>query len=352
MKRFNTILIILVIFLKTGNVLSYENIFNVNNIEITKKANISNEDLAKQAIKKAYKDLLEKILLQKDIKKISNLDFSLVKELVSYYQVFKDDSRNNYQDTKVKYNISFDKEKLHELFFKNSILYSEILDKEIFLLPILKDNEQYYIYNNNFFYEKWDQIGEDKLIEFILPLENIEVIQKINSSNNNLLDIDLRNLFNEYEDKNLALVIIEYKKSSDQKVFIRTRILGKNINKNILIKTNEKNQLSDVKIKEEIIRKLKEEIENIIKSQNLIDVRTPSFVNVRISVNKKNNLVELNKRLKKIESIENIYVQQLNNKYVFVKLKYFGKLNKIIKQLSDQNILLQFSEDQWSLKIS
>ena len=106
MKRFNTILIILVIFLKTGNVLSYENIFNVNNIEITKKANISNEDLAKQAIKKAYKDLLEKILLQKDIKKISNLDFSLVKELVSYYQVFKDDSRNNYQDTKVKYNIS------------------------------------------------------------------------------------------------------------------------------------------------------------------------------------------------------------------------------------------------------
>ena len=63
-------------------------------------------------------------------------------------------------------------------------------------------------------------------------------------------------------------------------------------------------------------------------------------------------LKELNKRLKKIESIENIYVQQLNNKYVFVKLKYFGKLNKIIKQLSDQNILLQFSEDQWSLKIS
>ena len=76
------------------------------------------------------------------------------------------------------------------------------------------------------------------------------------------------------------------------------------------------------------------------------------FKNPQGSVNKKNNLVELNKRLKKIESIENIYVQQLNNKYVFVKLKYFGKLNKIIKQLSDQNILLQFSEDQWSLKIS
>ena len=40
--------------------------------EAIKQANISNEDLAKQAIKKAYKDLLEKILLQKDIKKSSN----------------------------------------------------------------------------------------------------------------------------------------------------------------------------------------------------------------------------------------------------------------------------------------
>ena len=59
-------------------------------------------------------------MLQKDIKKrFVNLDF--LDSIAFYYQVFKDDSRNNYQDTKVVTdNISFDKEKLHELFFKNS----------------------------------------------------------------------------------------------------------------------------------------------------------------------------------------------------------------------------------------
>ena len=36
MKSFKLIIIILVIFFKTGNVLSNENIFNVNNIEIKK----------------------------------------------------------------------------------------------------------------------------------------------------------------------------------------------------------------------------------------------------------------------------------------------------------------------------
>ena len=37
MKSFKLIFIILVIFLKTGNVLSEKNLFNVNNIEVEKK---------------------------------------------------------------------------------------------------------------------------------------------------------------------------------------------------------------------------------------------------------------------------------------------------------------------------
>ena len=47
------------------------------------------------------------------------------------------------------------------------------------------------------------------------------------------------------------------------------------------------------------IETLKFEISEIWKSQNLIDVRTPSFLKVQLNLNNKNNLVELNKRLKK-----------------------------------------------------
>ena len=50
MKNFFLIFYILVIFIKTGNVLSAKNIFNVNNIEI-ENTNQSNEKLANQAIK-------------------------------------------------------------------------------------------------------------------------------------------------------------------------------------------------------------------------------------------------------------------------------------------------------------
>ena len=79
MKIYKSLLIILVIFLKTGNVLSSENIFNVNNIEIDRNKELSNEQIANQAIKKGFRELIAKILLEEDIKKISDLNFQKLK---------------------------------------------------------------------------------------------------------------------------------------------------------------------------------------------------------------------------------------------------------------------------------
>ena len=80
MKSCKSIIFILVIFLKTGNVLSNENIFIVNNIELTKKANISNQDIANQAIKQGFERLKKKILLKRDIDRLSKLSFSQIKQ--------------------------------------------------------------------------------------------------------------------------------------------------------------------------------------------------------------------------------------------------------------------------------
>ena len=45
------------------------------------------------------------------------------------------------------------------------------------------------------------------------------------------------------------------------------------------------------------------------------------------------------------------YMKEYNKKYVLIKIKYHGKLNKIIKQLEKQKIILEQKRDQWSLKI-
>ena len=149
---------------------------------------------------------------------------------------------------------------------------------------------------------------KDNLLEFILPLENIEVLQNINTNKNNLLNLDLRDLFVEYTKKNLALVIIEDNGSKKQKIYLRTKILGKDIDKNIIF---EKGNLSNDKYYEKIIKDVSLELSNIVKSQNLIDIRTPSFLNTKFVTNKKYNLLDLNNRMKDIKSIDNIYVRNI-----------------------------------------
>ena len=65
----------------------------------------------------------------------------------------------------------------------------------------------------------------------------------------------------------------------------------------------------------------------------------------------KNNLKELKNRLKEITLIESIFVQELNNEYIYLKIKYLGKLDKIIKQLKIKNINLKLVGEEWNIEI-
>tara|TARA_B100001939_G_scaffold205613_2_gene176928 strand:+ start:1390 stop:2433 length:1044 start_codon:yes stop_codon:yes gene_type:complete len=342
MKFFKQLIFILIIFLKTETVFSKNNLFNVNNIQLEKKEKITNNALANQAIKEGFEQLIEKILLKEDKEKISDLDFSSIKRLVTYYQI-ENISNEQKKVELVNFSVTFDKEKIHDLFYKRGILYSEIVKKELYTLPVLIKNNEMFIFNNNFFYEKWNELNKDNLIEFILPLENIEIIQNLNENKNNLLSIDIEKLFQEYPNKNLALILIESQKTSD-KIYIASVIEGKKITKNFkFIKQN----LEEKIFNEKIINDIKIELTNLIKSENLIDIRTPSFLNVKLNISKSSNFVELSTRVKKIDLIENIYVQDFNKDFMNLRIKYLGKLDKIINQLKNQNIDLKLINESW-----
>lgn len=345
MKSLKLIILILVIFLKTGNNLSADNLFFVNNIEIAKKTSNNIETLANEAIKKGFRELINKVLLKKDEIKLNSLQFSEIKDLISYYQIIEGEDEDQ---NKIFFNISFDKDKLHTLFYNTGLKYSDISQNELYLLPIFKKDNQLNIFTNNYFYENWNKKNKNTVVEFILPIENIEVLQILNINIENLYNVKIREIFSEYNNKNLALIIIEENESEIEKIFLKTLIVGKKINKSLKI---DKKNLKQGQLYEKIIFQTKEEIVNLVKSQNLIDIRTPSFMNVKLMSSKKNNLVELSKRLQKIDLIENIFVQELNTDYVNLKIKYLGKINKIIEQLKNDNIILEIKNDQWIIEL-
>ena len=44
-------------------------------------------------------------------------------------------------------------------------------------------------------------------------------------------------------------------------------------------------------------------------------------------------------------------MQKFNNKHVVIKIRYLGKLDKIIKKLEKQKVILKLIDEQWSLKV-
>ena len=346
MKNLIFICSILIILFKTETVLSDNNIFNVNNIEISKETSKNKEKLISDAFKKAFDELINRLLLEEDYKRISKTNLEQIRKLISYYQIISEDE--NKENNNAKINVFFDKDKMHDFFHGKNILYSDIINTEVILFPLLKKEDQYFIYTQNYFYENWNEEKSDNLIQYILSTENIENIQRINLNKDNIYKIEVSDFFKEHEKDNIVFANIEVKKDTAE-VFLNTRIEGKKINKNLSIKNKE--NLNKIEFYREIIFEINNIIRDLIKSQNLIDVRTPSFLNVEIKLNKKSNLVEFSNRLNKIDLIDNFYVQKLNKDYVLVKIKYLGKINKIINKLKDQNINLKMIAGQWQLTI-
>ena len=149
MKFFSFVIIIIVFLIKTGNVLSNEGIFNVNNIEIDALKFKNNKNYIDDAFKKGFGKLTNRILLEKDYIKTKQVNISQIKDLISHYQITKKIDDNNKEIIRI--NIFFDKKKLNFFFIKN-ISYSDFSKSSIVIFPILIKNDDFFIYDNNFFY--------------------------------------------------------------------------------------------------------------------------------------------------------------------------------------------------------
>ena len=346
MKNLILIFYILIILTKTGNVLSNNTIFNVNNIEINKAFSINREELINQAFRKSFDKLINRLLLKEDYEKISRTDLKTITSLISYYQISSPVEIENEKEN-IKVNVSYDKNKIHDFFYNRNILYADIINSEIIIFPLLKIKDQNYIYNNNYFYENWNQNLVDDYLQFNLLGESIENIQKININKENIYKLNLNNFFKEFEFKNVAFVTINLKKNSAE-IFLNTRIEGKNIKKNFNIK---KDKNKDDNLNNQIILEISNTIKDLVKKENLIDVKTPSFINVELKMTKNDNLIIFNDKLKRIDLVDSFFVQQFNKDYVLIKIKYLGKISKIIKKLKEQNIELKMISGEWQLRI-
>ncbi len=347
MKNLKFIFIILIILFKTGNVLSIESIFTVNNIQVNKNTFKNKEELINIAFKKGFEKLNSKILLEKDYIKTKNISLRSIKNLVSHYQIVKNKDENikNFESI----NLYFKRDKMNNFYNQNNIKYSDVSGKILKILPVLMLNNDIFIYDNNFFYDNWiknNEKNENTNIEYIFPLENLETIETIKKNQNNLETISLKDIFDKDDEKDNLLVIIDYNKEKT-KFFLKGTISSKKIIKNLSITDQvvRKNEYPD------ILDYLKKEILEIVKSQNIIDIGAPSFLNVNLTLNKQNDLFLFQNILSEVDLIENFNVKEFNNNFAYINIKYYGKINKIKEKLIEKGLDINFINNKWSARL-
>ena len=60
-----------------------------------------------------------------------------------------------------------------------------------------------------------------------------------------------------------------------------------------------------------------------------------------MDINKENDLLKIQTALKKIELIENFYVLELTKDHAKIRIKYFGKINKMKDKFYKKGVILK-----------
>ena len=348
MNKFFFIFCIIVFLFKTQTIFSNNLIYDVNNIEVSGKIN-SNKDkkiLIQSAFKKAFLTFTNKTLLKKDAINLYKTKINTIEDLVFTYQIIKEE-KNEKKESVLNINIKFDPKKISNFLALNAVSYADVSSISLTLLPILIKDTEIFMYSENFFYNNWlknkDKNTNEVLVTYNLALENIEDLQYISSIKENLELIDVKKLTSLDDAKNYALLLIYYTEN-EFRAYVKTFIENKEIDKNFNFKIFPTNEL---KTYEDSIDFIKEEINQIWKSQNLIDVNAPVFLDLMLDIDQTNDYLNLRNILDSIDLIENYSVLEMTNRRTKIRLKYKGKINRLREKLLENKIGIKIKNNVW-----
>ena len=351
MSKYLFILSIIVFLFKTETVFSAETIYDVNNIQVSGKLNnnLDNNKLIEEAFRKAFLIFINKTLLEKDIEILSKTNIQIIKDFIFTHQIISQ-KKNIDEEITLTVNVKLDPKKINNYLSINNISYADISEISISILPILRKENNLFIFSDNFFYNEWNKTENDKknteaqLINYNLALENAEDLFYINNNKENLELIDINKLNSLSEEKNKIFLILTL--NEDAKVFIKAYFNEKEVIKNITLNNNSTDDYNS------LIMNVKDLINQIWKEQNLIDINTPAYLDIIFDIKKINDFLKFRTFLDTIDIIDNYSILEITNKYAKIRMKYKGKISNLREKFLNKNININIENNEWSLSFN
>ena len=337
---------IILLFVLTTKSFSEEDVFTINDIKIKGPidVNFSREKYFNRAFSNSFDTMMNKILLISDLKKVEKLKLKEIKTLIKSFKILEESYREDIY--RGEFRVVYNEKRVKEFLREKNISFSLPKNITAVFFPVLYINGKIQNLNENFFYNNWQEIKiKNELINFILPMEDLDDIFHITKMRDNLEDLDILSLVNKYDEKNYVFVLMDYQKTK-LNIYLKTNFNNNTTSKNI---SYEVKNIRDKTMLNSILIDLKLEIVDLWKEQNLINLLMPLSIKIKFKHSKLKDLDKLRKTFSKIGTIDNYSLEEFNINNSDYKIYYYGNPKKLKAELSKYGYELINNQGVWQL---
>jgi hypothetical protein len=321
----------------------------VSDIEISSpfEVNFKKSRVIDDGFQISFSNLLSMITTSGDKNKIKNISIKELKSMIDSFTISDEKFINNVYFAKLE--TTFNKKKILKFLETKNIFPSIPIRNKILLLPILMDTEtdSIYLFNDNIFYDKWNDTKKNyQLLEYLLPSEDLEDLNKLQVISSSVETYDFLNLIKKYDLKDYIITII-YKNKDEVKILSKI-----NLNNSLKIHNQKYSEINLTNEKDfnMIIENLKNLYEDEWKKNNEINTSIKLPLTISIKSNDYKKIIYLEEVLASIDLISNFYILKFNNKFTQYKIIYNGSPRTFFNDLNNMYLDVVMENNVWTVK--
>ena len=325
------------------------NTFRVSDIEISSpfQLNFKKTSAIDKGFEISFSNLISMITTSGDKNKIQNISIKELKGMIDSFTISDEKFINNEYFAKLE--TTFNKKKILSFLEKKNIFPSIPIRNNVLLIPILVDtkNNSVHLFNNNVFYKTWnDKKKNYELLNYLLPSEDLEDLNKLQEMSDSIEVYNFENLIKKYDLKDYIILII-YKNTDEFKILSKINFNNSlKINNQIYSKIN----LNDENDLNNILDNLKNNYEDVWKKNNEINtsIKLPLTISIKAKDYKK--IMNLEQVLTNIDLISNFYISNFDNRHTLYKIIFNGSPKTFLNEMNNRGFNLEMKKNVWTVK--
>ena len=325
------------------------NTFRVSDIEISSsfELNFKKSRVIDEGFQTSFSNLLSMITTSGDKNKIKNTSIKELKGMIDSFTISDEKFINNEYFAKLE--TTFNKKKILNFLEKKNIFPSIPIRKKVLLIPILVDTEtdDIYLFNNNVFYKTWNNENKNfQLLDYILPSEDLEDLNKLQEMSSSIETYNFLNLIKKYDLKDYIISII-YKNKDEIKILSKI-----NLNNSLKI-NNQKYSMIDLDNEDDlknILENLKNVYEDQWKKNNEINTSIKLPLNISIESKDYDKIMRLEKTLNSFDLISDFYILKFDDQSTKYRIIYNGSPKTFLNDMNKKNFDLSMENNVWKIK--